>query len=914
MIKSSDKSVSGESIQTEPEFFPHASSIHEVLDKIGVKVSEGLSEEEARTRISRFGENKIEQKSLRSIWIMLWEQFSSIIVWLLIFAAIIAWLTGNELEAWAILVVLVLNATIGFLIEWRAGQALEALRMAARTTARVRRGGDEHIVDAEQLAIGDILILSAGDRVPADVRILESANLRSDESTLTGESVPVTKSPEAVEISTPLAERICMLYLGTTIVGGKALAVVNATGRKTELGRIGELVADVDAGWTPLQTRLRDLGQRLVYVVLIVALIVFIAGILRGDNVWLMLEVAISLAVAAVPEGLPAVTTLILALGVLRMARRNAIVRRLAAVETLGSSTVICTDKTGTLTENRMTVREFQLSEGSSVTLDSSDPAKLASDHSANENLQRIMRVATLCNEAAFDQNDGLDKDENAIGDPTETALLIAAGKFGIDPQSERSQYEILFEQPFDASLKRMTAVIEDSYDKRFAVLKGAPAVVLNSCRSFLDKNGDAVPLDIPDRERFSQINRKMAGRALRVLGFADKSIKSTSGMEDQIQNEFTFLGFVGMSDPPRMGAAEAVMNAQNAGIRIVMLTGDQLNTARAIAADLRIGGGTETIASHSKDLIDLDEKEIAEMARRTDVFARVTPKDKLHIVKALQETGEIVAVTGDGVNDAPALRHADIGIAMGGRGTEVAKEASDIILTDDNFSTIVKAIEGGRTIYSNILKFVHLMFSHNLGEVLMIFSAILTGLPLPLLPLQILWINLVTDVFPALALAVEPPSPGTMNRNPRPPSETMLSNPFMFLILWQGALLAAIALAAYVWALSEYGEGAHARTVALLALIGVQLGHLFNCRSRTRSAFSRFFSNPYIFLAAAIVIGLQLLAIYLAPLARVLDLTEPTRTDWLVVIFCSVLPIVFVEIIKLLFRSKRRKDYQTAN
>lgn len=392
-----------------------------------------------------------------------------------------------------------------------------------------------------------------------------------------------------------------------------------------------------------------------------------------------------------------------------------------------------------------------------------------------------------------------------------------------------------------------------------------------------------------------------MANRALRVLAFADKNLDDEIDFESetQIENGYTFLGFVGMTDPPRKGVAEAVKKAQTAGIRVVMLTGDQINTARAVARELNLSEGGEVYALHSSDLVDSDSEKIAQMARRAHVFARVSPEDKLRIVKALQKSGEIVAVTGDGVNDAPALKQSDIGVAMGMRGTEVAKEASDIVLTDDNFATIVKAIEGGRTIYANILKFVHMMFSHNLGEVLVIFAAIMVGLPLPLLPLQILWINLVTDVFPALALAVEPASPDAMNRKPHSPSEAMLSRKFMFLIFWQGVMLATIALGAYLWALNEYGEGKHARTIALLALVGVQLGHFFNCRSRIRSAFSRFFSNPYIFVAAGIVIALQLFAVYFPPLARILDTVPPNKIDFVVVILSIILPIIIVEITK---------------
>lgn len=494
----------------ETNFVFHAVSPKQVAERFAVEIATGLSTEEANRRLSIDGANIIEHTERRSVWKLLLEQFSSIIIWLLAFAAIIAWLTDSKLEAVAILVVLLINAAIGFLIEWQAGRALEALKKAAKTSARVRRDRTEQIIDAENLATGDIVILSAGDRVPADARILESANLRSDESTLTGESVPVEKKSAAVEISAPLAERHSMLYLGTTIVGGNASAIVTATGEKNELGRIGQMISEADDGQTPLQKRLADLGKRLVYVVFGIALIVLLAGVLRGDDIWLMLEVAISLAVAAVPEGLPAVTTLILALGVLRMARRNAIVRRLAAVETLGSSTVICTDKTGTLTENRMTVQEYRLSNEFFIENFFSkelDSVGKTETHLRGENLFRLLRVSVLCNEASFDStSEGVE--QKTIGDPTETALLVAAEKFGFDIKGEKSSYKKLREYPFDASTKKMITVVRDKDGQIFAAMKGAPGVILDVCDKYISKEGNPVLLDDKKRGEFLQINR----------------------------------------------------------------------------------------------------------------------------------------------------------------------------------------------------------------------------------------------------------------------------------------------------------------------------------------------------------------------------------------------------------------------
>ena len=775
----------------------------------------------------------------------------------------------------------------------------------------MRRGESEQVLDATELVAGDITILTAGDRVPADSLLIEAVNLSADESTLTGESVPVEKIVGPNEFSIPLAERRSMIYLGTNIVRGRALAVVTATGQRTEIGRIGQLINETTSEQTPLERKLQELGKWLVYIVLGVAAAVMLAGFLRGDDWWLMLEVSVSLAVAAVPEGLPAVTTLILALGVLRMARRNAIVRKLSAVETLGSTTVICTDKTGTLTENRMTVQEYQMATREVIQVSRRFRNKFA----GRESYSGFCGSASYVTMRRLTQATPAENKRSA----TRPKPLCSSQPIGLDlnVQTERAHYKNLFEHPFDATTKRMVTVSEGEDGKQFAAMKGAPAVLLEACSNYAAEDGKNNVLDEETRREFIKVNDAMASRSLRVLAFAEKPLDGDfdSNSNDEAKkngetsNGYTFLGFAGMIDPLREGVVEAVREAQQAGIRVVMLTGDQINTARAIAQELRLSEGSDIFALHSDDLADSDSEKIAQMAREAHVFARVTPEDKLRIVEALQKAGEIVAVTGDGVNDAPALKRADIGIAMGMRGTEVAKEAADIVLTDDNFSTIVKAIEGGRSIYANITKFVHLMFTSNLGEIIVIFIPIAAGFPLPLLPLQILWINLVTDVFPALALAVEPPAPNTMMRRPLSSRESLLSTPFLFLISWQGAMLASITLAAYFWSLQTYGEGSHARTITLLCVVGAQLGHLYNCRSRSRSTFEGFFRNPYIFLASAIVIGLQLLAIYFPPLARVLDTVPPTNADFAVIMLSVISPIVIVEITKL-FARRKSGDY----
>jgi len=877
----------------------HALEPHDVSLSLEVDPKLGLTPAEVNERQLRYGPNALQRIQSRPAWRVLVDQFTSIVIALLAIAAVISWATGDGAEAIAILIVLVLNAAVGFATEWQAGRALDALRRQSRTLTRIRRNGFESTVDAEELVPGDIVILNAGDRVPADARLLEAVRLEAEESALTGESTTVEKSVRAISAETPLAERRSMLYLGTAVASGRAVAIVVSTGTATELGKIGRLVATSTKERSPLEIQLAQLGRQLVYLVLAIAAIVMVTGWLRHDGVWLMVEVGISLAVAAVPEGLPAVTTLILALGVLRMAQQRAIMRRLSAVETLGSTTVICADKTGTLTENRMTVREYYLSDGRRIEIgDCENPLE------GDQLLQQAVRIGVLCNEASF-RADATDE-TRTIGDPTETALLVVADALVLDVSHERAIHPKIAEQPFHASTKRMTTLHRMTDGQHFAALKGAPAVVLDACANYRDAAGNTIPLDDDAYARFIDANEQMANRALRVLALAIKHFE-TDPAEEALESGYTFVGLVGMIDPPRPGVAAAIQRAKTAGIRTVMLTGDQLNTGIAIARELGLGQA-EPVAVHARDLIDTEPARLADLARNTDVFARVSPEEKLRIVEALQQAGEVVAVTGDGVNDAPALKRANIGIAMGQRGTEVAKEAADVVLADDNFETILRAVAGGRTIYSNITKFVHMMFSHNLGEVLVIFTAVAAGWPLPLLPLQILWMNLVTDVFPALALAVEPASKDIMNQPPRSSHTTLLSTPFLILIGWQAGMLALIVLGTYMWALAVYGPGAHSRTLALFALVGVQLGHTFNCRSRTRSAFDGIFSNPFLWIAVIIVVLLQLCAAYFSPLAAVLGTVKPSATDWIVIGGCSLLPIGIVEVAKFAFRRRHAR------
>jgi len=819
-----------------------------VAAELGVDPSRGLTHEEVQKRRERHGTNLVVRDAARPLWSIAARQFRSIVILLLAIASLISFLTRDAAEGFAILGVLLVNAAIGFVVEWRSEHALAALRIQVRASARVLRDGVQAMVDAEDLVPGDVILLDPGADVPADARLIETHALRVEEAALTGESAPVDKSPAAVPAGAPLADRTPMVFLGTTVAAGRASAIVTATGDTTELGRIGRLVRDIDVEQTPLERRLAALGRALVWIVLGIGAVIVAAGVLRGDPLWEMVEVGISLAVAAVPEGLPAVTTLILSVGVLRMARRHAIVRKLPAVETLGSTTVICTDKTGTLTMNQLTVRR----------IDAEDAGEL-------------LRIGVLCSDAVIEHG-------APVGDPTEVALVVAAMDAGVDVAALRASHRKILEVPFDPSTRHMITVHETPDAGRYVALKGAPSVVLKMCGA----------------EQRSVRNEELASLGLRVLAFAFRRD------DDDLACGYTFAGFAALADPPRPAAAGAIALAREAGVRVVMLTGDQVETARAIARELRLSGDEPPVVMHARELAG--QVDVTRLARETDVFARITPEDKLRVVETLRKAGEVVAVTGDGVNDAPALRRADIGVAMGKSGTDAAKQTADLVLTDDNLGTVVAAIEEGRTIYANIAKFVHLLFSHNLGEVIAIFTAILAGLPLPLLPLQILWLNVATDIFPAFALALEPSRAERMRGQPR--RGDLLSRRFLLLVAWQGGMLAAIALAAYVWALQLYGAGSHARTVALCALVAVQVGHTFNCRSRIASAVDGLFDNLHLWAAAATVLALQAVALLFAPLARLLDLVPLTRTDLVVLASCAIAPIVIVEIQKAIARA----------
>jgi len=898
----------------------HTLTIDAAVQKLQTDCKRGLTNEEAALRLKRFGANQLEQAKGRTLFAILFNQFKSLLVLLLFAAAGIAFATGELLEAIAILVVVVLNAAIGFFTEWKAEKTLTALQKQTVRIARVVRQGVERQLPAKELVPGDLLVLEAGGRVPADGRLVESVRLQLEEAALTGESKAVAKVTDPIaDAQAPLAERINLAFMGTTIVNGRGLLLVTETGRTTEMGKIGVLIDNAKSSDSPLEKKLARLGRLLLVVVLVLCAVIVFAGWLRGHSLLYMIEVGISLAIAAVPEGLPAVATMTLALGMQRMARMGALIRRLPAVETLGSTTVICTDKTGTLTRNEMTVSAFVLDSrridvtgvGYSPTGGFQDGGQPV-DARADAHLSLALRTGVLCNDAKVTHADGKDA---VLGDPTEAALIVAAEKAGFKEAALEAEFPRISEQPFDSATKRMATVHRTQEGRLIMFVKGSPDILLAASTSQVRANG-VTDLTSEDRARWEKMNQDLAGAALRVLALAYRDLaEGQSETDADATSQLVFIGLVGMTDPLREEAKAAIATCREAGIRSVMITGDQQVTAAEIAHQLGIDkdlNGQPLRAVHARELDNLDAAGWQEIVKGAAVFARVSPKHKLQIVEALQAQGQIVAMTGDGVNDAPALKKADIGVAMGIKGTEVAKETADMVIVDDNFATIVGAVEQGRIIYANILRFIRYLFSCNLAEILTVFLALMIGWPLPLGALQILWLNMITDIFPALALALEPSVPGMMKQPPHDPKAPLLPARLLIMIGWQGGLLAAVTLLAFFLGMRMYGtEGQglkHAITVAFMTLSFVQVVHVFSSRSQTRSAFdARLFKNGWLWGAVALCVLLQMAAVYVPFLRAVLHTVALGAKDWGVVAGCALLPLGVVEIVKLIQRRSAR-------
>ena len=836
----------------------HTKSIDDVLRHFATGL-EGLDDDEARRRLERYGPNALAPPKPISALRILRDQFKSVVVYLLLAAAAISFILGDRIESVAIAAVLVINTAIGFSTEFRARRAMEALLQFDVSKATLIRSGRLRTAEAAAIVPGDIIRLDIGRRVPADARLIESTDCRTDEAALTGESFPVSKrADERHDEGTPLAERANMVYKGTTVTAGTALGVVTETGGATEIGRIGTLVGEIEEKPTPLERRLDELGRRLVWLALGVAALVAALGAWQGAPLGLVVKMGIALAVAAVPEALPVVATIALAVGVHRMARRRALVRRLPAVEALGSATVVCTDKTRTLTSGLMTLVRLW-----------------SPGHDAT-----ALEVGAL---ASRPQPRG-EGDSAPQGDPIDVALLAAAEKGGVNRAALLAQRPQEGMVPFSSDRKFMASFHREN-GALVAYVKGAPRTILEMS-------------EVDDRQRRQalEMNDAMAREGLRVLALASGTVAEAS--EAAVQR-LTFIGLVGFADPPAEGVKEAIERLRAAGLRTVMLTGDQRATASAIGRQLHLLTEGEAIID-GRELDSLSDSELNTRLAHVAAFSRITPEHKMRLVQALQARGDIVAMLGDGVNDAPALRKADIGVAMGIRGTDVAKEAAAIVLQDDRFDTVTAAVEEGRVIFDNIRKFVFYLFSCNVAEVLVLLCAALAGLPMPLLPLQILWLNMVTDTFPALALAMEPGDSDIMARPPRDPAEALLSRRFLMSVLFYGALITGATLGAFL--LHTGGPERRAQTIAFMTLAFAQLFHLGTARSdRSVLHLKRALANPYAIGALALSIALQLVAAYVDPLPRVLGLTPLSARDWMLVVGCAAIPAIVGQVIKLL-------------
>lgn len=863
-----------------------------VLEEQKVNAATGLSSEEVKARLERYGPNQLKGKPKPSIWALFFAQLKDMLIYVLLGAVVVTLIVGEYVDAIIILAVVILNAAIGVIQERKAEKAIEALQQMTANKSLVRRDGEVREIDSIDIVPGDIVILDAGRYIPADLRLLASANLQIEESALTGESVPSDKQAEDLyeDPKTPIGDLSNMAFMSTLVTYGRGEGIVVATAMDTEMGKIAKILDEDIQELTPLQKKLEELGKMLGYIAIGICVVIFVIGLLQGRDLFELFLTAISLAVAAIPEGLPAIVAIVLALGVTRMSRINAIVKKLPAVETLGSVNIICSDKTGTLTQNKMTVVKHFTAEP----LEDEVPVEM-------------IKAFVLCSDATYENGEG-------TGDPTEIALVVYGEQHNILKRSLEAEYKRVGEKPFDSDRKLMSTLNQTREGYRVHT-KGAIDQLLQISSSAV-VNGEVVPLTEELKQRYLQAAEAMSDDALRVLGAAYKDTDRILPPEE-MEQDLTVLGFVGMIDPPRIEVKDSIREAKMAGITPIMITGDHRNTAVAIAKELDIAHSLEQSMTGA-EIDTLSDKEFAEKIRNIRVFARVSPEHKVKIVKAFKAQGNIVSMTGDGVNDAPSLKNADIGVAMGITGTDVSKGASDMILTDDNFTTIVQAIREGRNIYANIRKTVTFLLACNFGEIVAILASILFFWPLPLLATQILWINLVTDTLPAIALGVDPGEKDVMKRKPRNPKESFFAGGAALQAVLGGLLIGALTLVAFYVGLAEHGYGlrspniseeamTYARTMAFVVLAASQLFYSFSKRSATKSIFAvGLFSNKL--LVGAVIAGLvlQYASISIPFLAAAFKVQNLSLPDWGLVFVLALIPLILNEIIKVFVRMRR--------
>ncbi|RAP78111.1 calcium-translocating P-type ATPase, SERCA-type [Paenibacillus montanisoli] len=910
----------------------HQMETNELTEALQSSLDTGLTPSVAAERLQQVGRNELtEGKKVSPVKLFL-GQFKDFMVLVLMGATLISGLLGEYLDAITIVAIIVLNAILGFVQEFRAEKSLRALKALSAPLAKTLRGGESVIVPASELVPGDIVELESGDRIPADIRFIEANSCYAEESALTGESVPVSKHSDVIAAEElPLGDMRNIGFMGTMVTRGTAKGIVVRTGMGTEMGKIANLIQQTESMETPLQHRLEQLGKILIIVALALTVMVVLAGILHGQPAYEMFLAGVSLAVAAIPEGLPAIVTIALALGVQRMIKRRAIVRKLPSVETLGCASVICSDKTGTLTQNKMTVTKLWIGgHAMDVTGEGYEPTGScyeggkAVDIKHHLPLRRLLQIAALCNNAVVSRIDDEQEakrkkskttfvqDEWVLkGDPTEGALTVLASKLGVTAKSLEGLYQRVKEFPFDSERKRMSVLVSHQ-GGRLICTKGAPDMLMEQCNYIL-WDGKVVPFTATLKQKVTNAGEDMAQSALRVLGFAYRDLRphDAADADADVENQLIFVGLSGMIDPPRREVRESIANCRRAGIKTIMITGDHQLTAEAIAGQLGImpRGG---IAVSGQQLNGMNEEQLDRLIDNIYVYARVSPEHKLRIVKALQRKGHVVAMTGDGVNDAPAIKAADIGIAMGITGTDVSKEASSLVLSDDNFSSIVAAIEEGRGIYENIRKFIRYLLASNVGEILVMFLAMMAGLPLPLVPIQILWVNLVTDGLPAMALGVDQAEKDLMQQKPRSAKENIFARRLGWKIISRGILIGVCTLAAF-WITLKSGPNTpanlvHAQTVAFATLVMAQLIHVFDCRS-SRSIFHRnILQNKYLLFAVLSSVILMLGVLYIDALQPIFKTVPLNFRDWCLVMVAAGIPTFMMGIGSVLGTTEKKK------